>query len=123
MSDCGVCLSGWDGDSYNEFCDQKIRKARKPHTCSECKKPISPGERYEHAVGKSDGDMWAFDTCLACAEIAEAFYCDGRLFGGMLWEEMRETVFPHMTTGCLDRLFTAAAKAELLRRWNEWKFR
>jgi len=123
MSDCGVCLSGGDGDGYTEFCQVVIRKARKPHECSECEKRIEPGEKYEHATGKTEGDMWVFDTCLVCAEIADAFYCDGRLFGGMLWEEMHDTAFPVMTTGCLDRLKTAAAKAELLRRWNEWKFR
>ncbi len=118
MGDCGVCLSGWDGDS--EFCKTEIRKARKPHICSECNKQIVPGEKYEHAGGKSDGDLWSFDTCVVCAEIAETFYCEGRLFGGMLWEQMND-VMESITTGCLERLTTAAAKAELMRRWQEWK--
>jgi hypothetical protein len=121
MSDCGVCLSGYDGDS--EFCRTEVRKARKTHACCECNKEIAKGEKYEHATGKSDGDMWAFDTCLICAEIADTFYCDGRLFGGCLWEQMEEIAFPEMTTGCLERLTSAAAKAELVNRWNEWKFR
>ncbi len=120
MSDCGVCLSGYDGES--EFCHEEIRTARKLHVCSECNKRIEIGEKYEHASGKSEGDFWSEDTCLICAEIANAFYCDGRWFGGILWESM-EDVFSQMTTGCLDRLETAAAKAELVRRWNEWKFR
>lgn len=123
MGDCGVCLSSWDGDGYSDFCKTVVRKARKPHECSECGKQILPGEKYEHATGKTEGDMWAFDTCLICSEIAETFYCDGRLFGGMLWEEMNEIAFPQMTTGCLDRLTSAAAKQEVMRRWNEWKFR
>jgi hypothetical protein len=122
MSDCGVCLSGWDGDGHTEFCTQVKRKARKPHICSECKKQIAVGETYEHAAGKSEGEMWAFNTCLICSEIAETFYCEGRLFGGMLWEEMREVAFPAFTTGYLDRLTTAAAKQEVTQRWNEWKF-
>lgn len=92
MSDCGVCLSSYDGDGYSDFCTQATRKARKPHVCSECEKPILPGEKYEHAAGKSEGEMWAFDTCLICAEIAETFYREGRLFGGMLWEEMHDSV-------------------------------
>lgn len=128
MGDCNVCISGYDGDG--EFCKIVQRKARKPHTCSECGKIISIGDKYEHATGKSDGYMWAFDTCLICAEIAETFYCDGRLFGGMLWEEMEEVAFEDMTTGCLGMLSTgclgmlstAAAKQELVRRWSEWKF-
>jgi hypothetical protein len=119
VSDCGVCLSGFDG--YSEFCHTQIRKARKAHRCSECDKEILPGERYERATGKSEGELWDADTCLICAEIAKAFYCEGRWFGGMLWESMYE-VFPEMTTGCLERLQTAAAKTELIRRWNEWKF-
>lgn len=122
MGDCGVCLTGFDVDcGETEFMRTEIRKARKPHTCSECGKIIAPGEKYEHATGKTDGDLWAYDTCLICAEIAEAFYCHGRWFGGMLWEGMHE-VFGEMTTGCLDRLTTANAKAELMRRWREWKF-
>lgn len=119
MGDCGICLSGFDGSS--EFCHTEIRKARKPHKCSECNKEIPVGGRYEHATGKTEGDLWAYDTCMICAEIAEAFYCGGRWFGGMLWESMYE-VLPEMTTGCLSRLTTAAAKEELVRRWNEWKF-
>ncbi len=35
----------------------------------------------------------------------------------------QEYAFQEMTTGCLDRLTSAAAKAELMRRWNEWKFK
>jgi len=33
-----------------------------------------------------------------------------------------EYCFESMTTGCLKQLTTAAAKAELMRRWNDWKF-
>ena len=120
MSDCGVCIS-YDPEGYCEFCTQEIRKARKPKRCSECDKEIKVEEMYEHAAGKFDGDFWTAATCLICAEISEAFYCDGRMFGGMLWEEM-EYCFEGMTTGCLDRLQTAAAKEELMRRWNKWKF-
>lgn len=121
MSDCGVCLTGYDDCGDTEFIRTEIRKARKPHMCSECGKVIPVGEKYEHADGKTDGDFWGYDTCLICAEIADAFYCDGRWFGGMLWEGMEE-VFGKLTTGCLERLTTAAAKAELMRRWNKWRF-
>src|SRR6266851_3207530 len=111
MGDCGVCLTGYDSDySSGDFCNVVVRKARKPHVCSECKKQILPGEKYEHAAGKSDGDMWFFDTCLVCAEIADAFYCEDRYFGGLLWEGMSD-VYHAMTTGCFERLTTAAAKA------------
>jgi hypothetical protein len=122
VSDCGVCLTSGCEDGYNEFCSVRIRRAAKIHNCSECDKEIRIGERYEYATGRFDGDFWHETTCLVCAEIADAFYCDGRMFGGELWEQMVNTVFPIMTTGCFDRLTTAAAKADLMRRWNEWKF-
>ena len=121
MSDCGVCI-GVEPDGTCDFFVQEIRKARKPHRCCECNKEIQIGERYEHARGKFYGEMWNSDTCLICAEIAEAFYCNGRMFGGELWQDMDDCeVWQGMTTGCLDRLKTASAKAELMRRWQEWK--
>ena len=121
MSDCGVCI-GSEPDGYCEFIVQEDRKARKPHKCCECDKVIQIGEKYEHARGKFEGEMWTADTCLICREIAETFYCNGRMFGGELWEDM-EYCFDQMTTGCLARLTTVAAKAELQRRWQEWKFK
>lgn len=121
MSDCVVCLTGAE-DCDTSFLRTKVSKARKVHRCCECSKLILKGELYERSSGKTDGDMWSFATCLICREIAEAFYCDGRWFGGLLWDQMEDVAFPAMTTGCLERLTTAAAKAELLRRWNAWKF-
>jgi hypothetical protein len=40
MGDCGICLSGWDGDGHTDFFNMEVRKARKPHICSECEKQI-----------------------------------------------------------------------------------
>jgi hypothetical protein len=121
MSECGVCIyADSDGESA-EFQDVSIRKARKPHRCCECGYEIKPGERYEHYWGKYDGETAAIDTCIICMEIAEAFYCDGRLYGGGLWENMSH-VMGELTTTCFDKLSSPEAKAELQRRWIEWKF-
>ena len=120
MSDCGVCLGEWDGDSP-EFFDVRTPKARKPHSCSECGKVIAKGDVYQRTCGKNDGDFWTYDTCLICAEIRAAFSCNGESLGGMMWEDFRDYVFPEMTTTCFDRLKTPEAKAELRRRWMEWK--
>lgn len=117
MSDCGACILS-EADGYCDFCTVEVRKARKPHRCCECDKEIQIGERYEHARGKFDGDMWSSDTCLICAEIADAFYCNGRMYGGGLWEEMGY-ILDEITTVCFSRLKTAAAKEELQRRINE----
>jgi hypothetical protein len=122
MSDCGVCLTTDDGGCDTEFLLMKIRCARKEHVCCECDQAIPKGTQYEYAWGKTDGELWRCHTCLPCAEIANAFYCGGRMFGGLLWDNMDE-VFEEMNTACLDRLQTAAAKAFLLARWREWKFR
>jgi hypothetical protein len=59
-------------------------------------------------------------TCLVCAEIADAFQCGGRFHGECFWEDM-EQAYPQLTTACFDRLRTVEAKAELRRRWMEWK--
>jgi hypothetical protein len=37
-----------------------------------------------------------------------------------LWPDMEE-VFGKLTTSCFDKLQTPEAKAELRRRWMEWK--
>lgn len=119
MSDCNVCLSSFDGDS--EFCKAKMRTASKTHNCCECGVEIPQGTEYEYASGKSDGDFWTAKTCLVCAEIADTFYCEGRTYGGCLWDELREIAFPEFTSGCVNRLKTAAAKSKLMDEYREWK--
>ena len=47
--------------------------------------------------------------------------CDGTRSFGNLWEEIREYVFPEMTTGCLAKIEEPSAKAYLIERWQEWK--
>lgn len=119
MTDCGVCIYS-DADGTCDFADVSVRKARKFHRCSECGRRIEIGQRYEHYWGKYDGEVSAIDTCLLCAEIAEAFYCDARMFGGGLWESM-DYVMGELTTSCFDKLSTPEAKAFLRERWMKWK--
>lgn len=54
-----------------EFYYAEIRKARTEHKCSECFSPIHKGERYEHVLGKWDGDVSTFDTCDRCLALKE----------------------------------------------------
>jgi hypothetical protein len=121
MSDCNVCLT-YDGDVNTEFIHQRIVVARKEYRCCECGAAIRIADKYERSSGKSDGDLWAYKTCLPCAEIGNAFFCEGRWFGGILWDEMQEQAFPTMNIECLKKLGTAAAKEFLIQKWNEWKF-
>jgi hypothetical protein len=122
MSDCGVCLSSdFADDCSGEFFDVRVITARKHHNCSECFRPIVPGQRYEYAAGKWDGEFHGIKTCLICAEIAEAFYCDGRLYGGsQLWENM-SYIWRELTTSCFDKLKTPEAKAYLREWWMKKK--
>lgn len=52
-----------------EFYHAEIRRARKPHRCSECNGAIMVGERYEHVLGKWDGYVDTFNTCERCHDI------------------------------------------------------
>jgi hypothetical protein len=119
MGDCGVCIYS-NAESDCEFVDVSFRKARKAHKCSECGRRIEVGEKYEHYWGKYGGECSAIDTCAQCAEIADGFYCDCRVFGGGLWESMWE-VMGGLTTSCFDKLTTPEAKAFLRERWMKWK--
>jgi hypothetical protein len=122
MSDCGVCIDAMDCDFDGdlEFSSIRIVKSSRKRTqCSECSGWIEVGESYQSVTGKND-DFWTFKTCLVCAEIRVAFSCNGEVYGGVFWDSM-EYCFEALTTGCFDRLETPQAKAELQRRWMQWK--
>ena len=88
-----------DIDGYVSFCSTRIIKAaRKPHKCDECHGRIRPGERYEQAVGKQEGDMWYSKTCARCLDLVEWItahvpcYC--RMYGALFEDErMPEMVY------------------------------
>jgi hypothetical protein len=120
MSDCGFCLfNDYEGDDDDVFFGSTWRTARKEHFCCECGRTIQPGTKYAFDCGKWDGKIWTMKTCALCDEIAGAFACSGRIYG-VLWDEMRESMNA-LTTACFDRLQTPEAKAELQKRWRQWK--
>lgn len=128
MSDCNVCITSDYGEWGRFSCLCEITfsscsqpKARKAHRCCECGKAIQPGQNYERYTGKCNGALYTCATCLVCAEIRTKFHCGGSWLFETLWDDMREEVFPSLTTGCLEGL-SAIAKVVLIRRWNEWKF-
>lgn len=120
IGDCGVCI-GTDECESNDFFSSNMFKARKLHKCCECRLPISVGQYYERSVMKAEGEMFTFKTCANCKEIRDAMTCGNGYYFEQLWEEMRDYVFPDMTTGCLGRLQSAAAKQFLIERWQKWK--
>ena len=119
MSECGCLYSGADED--NDFECRQWRTAAKDHRCSECRRAITRGEKYEIYTTKSDGTIHTTKTCAECSEIRDTFYCDGFYFG-RLWSDVEEQMFDHgpLNSACLDKLVTVAAKQFLQRRWWQW---
>lgn len=120
MSDCSVCISGWDGDAPEVY-NARMVKARREHKCYECGRPILRGQMYERVSGRWDGDWGTYRFCSDCEAIAKGLSCDGSRVFGNLWDDIAENVFPGMTTGCLLKVEGAAARQFLLDRWNAWK--
>ena len=50
---------------------EDIRQARKDRPCSECRRTIRAGERYEHTWGIWEGDANSYDTCCHCLALRE----------------------------------------------------
>ncbi len=122
--DCRVCISGYDGDDcldYETYYERNIAIKRNC-CCYECGVIIKAGTIHQQCGGTYEGERKNWRFCLICAEISKAFSCDGGRLFGVLWEQVEENVFPNMTTGCLAKLKTAAAKQHLVNKWNEWKF-
>lgn len=130
MSDCGVCLSGGDSGDW-DFAIDDISTVTLDidKNCYECGRlvpagsPIEEASCYDNEDDDENGDPipphQPLYTCLVCAEIATAFYCDGRVWGSF-WDAMDE-VFDGLNSSCFDKLTTPAAKSELQRRWMKWK--
>jgi hypothetical protein len=77
---CAIDDAGpWD------FHDSQIFKAAKPHRCSECRRTIQPGEKYERVTGKIDGDFVTYKTCAHCIEARKWLEaeCHGWLYTGV----------------------------------------
>jgi hypothetical protein len=134
MTDCGVCITSDYSNCEGMIDEVSIVLNEQDRKCSECRKVIPAGAKIERADWYEDWDGCDEDdepklkepiwTCLICAEIAEAFYCggDGRVYGGEFWEAMQEAdAYRDLNSSCFDRLKTPEAKAELRRRWMEWK--
>jgi len=122
MGTCSVSF-GTEADEICDFWETKIKTARRIHRCGECDKDIQPKHKYESQAYVFDGAFHHEKRCLICAEIRDAFLEEGCAYcPGDMWSEIRDYVFPEMTTICFDRLKTPEAKDELRRRWIEWKF-
>lgn len=108
-----------EGPSCYSTC---VRRARKDHTCSECRSTIARGEKYNYDSGIWDGRPDSFKTCLLCVEIRTHFSCEGWVYG-CLWGDLQENFFPDMKSGgpCMFGL-SPEAKQKLIDERMEWYF-
>lgn len=123
VGDCGVCIGGgYDNDELDiDTYYQRNVIIKRNCKCFECGELVKAGTEHQQCGGTYEGVRKNWRFCLLCAEIADTFCCDGRMFG-TLWEGVEEDLFPQLTTDCLVKLKTAAAKQHLVNKWNEWKF-
>ncbi len=89
MGECG-CIYVGDYDPIEVLQDGN-RKARKTHKCDECGTEIKLGQEYECVVGKYDGDLEAYRTCLDCVSIRKVFFCSGWAYS-MILEHLGEHI-------------------------------
>lgn len=91
MSDDYGVFCECDIDGYSSFSTVHIRTAKKRHKCDECHGPIIPGDRYEYAAGKQEGEMWDSKTCPRCLALIDWIKahvpCFCRLYGGLFEDE------------------------------------
>jgi hypothetical protein len=79
-----ACIDdGWDGEKMQP-CTVTMRRARKVHSCDECRQPINPGELYEHCRGLSDGYWDTFKTCESCKRMRDSIF--RTWLYGAIWE-------------------------------------
>lgn len=120
--ECGVCIGGAEPDGPCEVYDHRIiAKSRKEHHCLECGREIPIGSSYHYYFTVFDGEAQSDHICIACEDIAEAFYCDSRILGS-LWEDAHESgLLPNLTTACFAKLKTQEGRDYLRERWMKWK--
>ena len=76
--DCSI-----DCDEVSELDHAEMRKARKWHTCGECRRDIEPGEKYEVYTIYREREFSSHKTCLGCKRIREHLCKYGWIFGGV----------------------------------------
>lgn len=117
MSGCGVCLSSYDGGECTGYRCVIVR-AGKQWNCSECGCVIPKKSEYALASGFNDGSFWQTKTCLICADIAEALYCNGR-WHGSLWDSI-DGVVEKLNISCLFKMRYVESKKKIQGIWLEW---
>ena len=66
---------------------QKVRKARKTHTCGECGRGITPGELYTYESGIWEDGPESYKTCNDCVSLRHLVddFIYGYLYEDLYW--------------------------------------
>lgn len=86
MFDSCICV---EYDEVTVLLTRRRLKARKKHTCIECKCTIQPGDIYERDVTLSEKEFETFKICLRCAQIRRSLFSCGWCYGSM-WDDIHE---------------------------------
>jgi hypothetical protein len=123
MNCADVCLS-MEADGPTDFYASAMRRAAKPHRCTECVRVIAVAEQYENASGKFDGYFFTEKTCAECVEIRKAFCCGQWVFGE-LWESIRDQLFSEwnemIAIDCLAKLTSDGAVAKMRAAYDQYR--
>jgi hypothetical protein len=95
-----------DSGASDDFQRWSKRRARKAHTCEECRECIRPGETYTYVAGKWDGGMYSYALCTTCESWGDALMkAQKRVCGCCGWQlgqmaaALVEFHEEHLTTG------------------------
>jgi hypothetical protein len=104
-----VCEIEMEGESL-ENCLEKIRKARKKHTCCECGGSIKLGDKYEDVKGFYLHRLATYKTCVLCKEIRECFFCSWIYTS--LYEDLNTWLWQNIDHWTIDMLCGLSADAQ-----------
>lgn len=107
-------------DSYDDapaFYASTERTARKAHKCSECRREIARGERYQHVAAKWDGVLDTIKTCAHCAVVQSWLQKE---CGGFLHHAVLDDAEEHVREGGVSAYGFGVARLVVLGS-NGWK--
>ena len=88
---------------YGEIISDTLQKARKRHICSNCRRAIKPGERYQRQFQRDNGDISVWKGCKRCM-----------LSTSQVWEEAN-----YSDDACYDQREQALTYAKEY-GWKSW---
>lgn len=85
-----------DDAEYPDVISGGHRRARKLHTCGECRRSIEPGEIYHYSQGLTDGYWWSGKWCAHCEGAGQWL---NRVCNGWLLDNLLDEMVDHFQEG------------------------